>query len=118
MIFQLFCFVFLERDDPRPGKTVEDSDIGKRVESSGPGPGKSVEDGNQIELLAKAFAAKMPKREFNPAEVMALLLANKRSPRQDLDNVETWMEKIRREKMKVKRADSWVLNECGQQSSC
>jgi chaperone BCS1 len=56
------------------------------------------------------FAAKVPKLEFSPAE-MSLLLANKQSPRQAIDNVDAWMEKIREERKKLKRTDSWVLDE-------
>jgi len=107
---QLFRYVFLEGDDPEPGKTVEDSGDAERCGSSGPGPGKSVEDGEKIELLATEFAAKVPKYEFSSAEIMSILLANKQSPRHAIDNVEVWMKKIREQKKKVKRADSWMLN--------
>jgi hypothetical protein len=50
--------------------------------------------------LAGEFAAKVPKLEFSPAEIMSILLANKESPRQAIDNVDAWVEKARK---KLKR---------------
>ncbi|KAH7394826.1 hypothetical protein BKA66DRAFT_455911 [Pyrenochaeta sp. MPI-SDFR-AT-0127] len=61
--------------------------------------------------LAKEFAAKVPKIEFSPAEILSLLLANKQSPRQAIDNVNAWMDQIREERKVMKRADSWVLDD-------
>jgi hypothetical protein len=61
--------------------------------------------------LEKEFAAKVPKLEFSPAKITSLLLANKQSPRQAIDNVDAWIEKVREERKKLKRADSWVLND-------
>jgi chaperone BCS1 len=103
MMTQLFYFVFKpwegDRHDPE-----------KSIEGNGPDPAKIAECNETVELLAKEFAAKVPKLEFSPAEIMSLLLANKQSPRQAVDNVEVWMEKIKEEKKKVKRANSWVLS--------
>jgi chaperone BCS1 len=79
-------------------------------EGNGPDPAKIAEYNETVELLAKEFAAKVPKLEYSPAEIMSLLFANKQSPRQAVDSVEVWMEKIKEEKRKVKRADSWVLS--------
>ena len=80
--------------------------------------GKGVEDDETLKL-AEEFAAKVPKLEFSRAEIMSLLLASKQSPRQAIDNVDAWMEKIREERKKLKRADSWVLDDvCAASSLC
>jgi chaperone BCS1 len=101
---QLFYFVFktFEGDNHDPDRSIK---------GCGPDPAKFAEYNESVELLAKEFAAKVPKLEFSPAEIMSLLLVNKQSPRQAVDNVEVWMEKIKEEKKKVKRADSWLFSE-------
>jgi mitochondrial chaperone BCS1 len=105
MVTRLFCFVY----DPKLGKSVEDSEPMKGFEGGKAGGGKIVEDDETLKL-AEEFAAKVPKLEFSPAEIMSLLLANKQSPRQAIDNVDAWVEKVREERKKLKRPDSWVLH--------
>jgi chaperone BCS1 len=105
MVTRLFCFVY----DPKLGK-VEGSDPMTSLESDETDKGNIIED-EEILKLAEKFAAKVPKLEFSPAEIMSLLLANKQSPRQAIDSVDAWIDKIREERKKLKRADSWVLNE-------
>ncbi len=84
MITQLFYIVF------------------KRLEGDLPHLGKRVEDDQTVERLAKEFAAKVPKLEFSPAEVLSFLLANKQSPGQAVDNVEVSMTRIIEERKKAK----------------
>lgn len=105
MVTRLFCFVY----DPKLGKSVEDSEPMKGFEGGKAGGGKIVEDDETLKL-AEEFAAKVPKLEFSPAEIMSLLLANKQSPQQAIDNVDAWVEKVREERKKMKRPDSWVLH--------
>ncbi|OAL42524.1 hypothetical protein IQ07DRAFT_650894 [Pyrenochaeta sp. DS3sAY3a] len=47
--------------------------------------------------LAQEFVGKIQKQEFNPAEVMSLLLENKESPRCAID-ADTWIKRTREEK--------------------
>ena len=113
MVTRLFCFAY----DPKLGKSVGGSDLMKSAEEHDPDDslegdetdkGK-VEDEETLKL-AEDFAAKVPKLESSAAEIMSLLLANKQSPRQAIDNVDAWIDKIREERKKLKRADSWVSN--------
>jgi chaperone BCS1 len=107
MVTQLFCFIY----DPKlGGRSAECSDSMKSIEGDETSKGSMIED-DEILKLAKEFAAKLPKLEFSQAEIMSLLLANKQSPQQAINNVDAWVEKIREERKKVKRVDSWVLNE-------
>ncbi|KAH8706865.1 BCS1 N terminal-domain-containing protein [Phaeosphaeriaceae sp. PMI808] len=113
MVARLFCFMY----DPKLGKCVEGSGL-KRVDGLGPEDSpdgddtdKNIVEDDEILELAKEFAVKVPKLEFSPAEIMSLLLANKQSPRQAINDVDAWMETVREEKKKLKRADSWVLND-------
>ncbi|KAH8704294.1 BCS1 N terminal-domain-containing protein [Phaeosphaeriaceae sp. PMI808] len=114
MVARLFCFVY----DPELGKCVEGTNL-KSVDDSSPEKSFEGDDTDKEEVVeddeileqAKEFAAKVPRLEFSPAEIMSLLLANKQSPRQAINNVDVWMETIREERKKLKRADSWVLDE-------
>ncbi|KAK5282860.1 hypothetical protein LTS03_011482 [Exophiala xenobiotica] len=104
MMTQLFYLVFNRLDG-------DHEDLWKSVDGNDPDPTKTAEYRKTVGLLAKTFVAKMPELEFSPAEVMSLLLANKQSPQQAVDNVEKWIEKTRDEKGKVKRVESWMLSE-------
>jgi chaperone BCS1 len=97
MVARLFCFIY-------------DAELGKSLEGNETDKGKTIED-DEILKRAEEFTAKVPKLEFSPAEIMSLLLANKQSPQQAIDNVDAWIERIREERKRFKRADSWVLNE-------
>ncbi|KAH8695736.1 mitochondrial chaperone bcs1 [Phaeosphaeriaceae sp. PMI808] len=99
MVTQLFCVMY----DPKLGKCVDDHN----PENS---PDGDDSDKEGVLGLAEEFAAKVPKLEFSPAEIMSLLLAHKRSPREAINNVDAWIEKIREEK-KVARSNSWVLHD-------
>ncbi|KAF2177369.1 putative mitochondrial chaperone bcs1 [Zopfia rhizophila CBS 207.26] len=90
MISQLFFFVY----DPH-SKTVISGDDSKE----------------ELPQLAQEFVAKVPKLEFSPAEIMSLLLANKQSPRHAIASVDTWMERIREERRKFTRTNSWALDD-------
>jgi chaperone BCS1 len=64
----------------------------------------------ELPQLAQEFVAKIPKLEFSPAEIISLLLANKQSPRHAIASVDTWMERIRDERRKFSRTNSWALD--------
>ncbi|KAF2184558.1 hypothetical protein K469DRAFT_579354, partial [Zopfia rhizophila CBS 207.26] len=64
-----------------------------------------------LSQLAQEFAAKVPKLEFSPAEIMSLLLANKQSPRHAIASVDTWIERSREERKKFARTGSWALGD-------
>ncbi|KAH7108769.1 BCS1 N terminal-domain-containing protein [Dendryphion nanum] len=93
MLSQLFFLIY----DPRQDTIGADA-----------GQQETVKD-TEMQVLAKEFAAKVPRQEFSPAEIMALLLMHKRSPRQAIAEVDTWMEKIKEERKAMKRSNSWVL---------
>ena len=93
------CLHSIEVHDP------EDSFKGKENDK-----GNVVEDGETLKLAEK-FAAKVPKLEFSSAEIMLHLLANKQFPRQAINSVDEWIETVRKERNKSKRADSWVVHE-------
>jgi len=104
MMTRLFTFVY----DSKPETSIEGNDS---VESSDKiENGKLVKD-EELLKLAGEFAGKIPELEFSPAEIISLLLENKQSPQQAISNVDTWTEKIRDEKKRMKRADSWALHE-------
>src|SRR5438046_10007997 len=93
IIAQLFCNVYghSNNDIASEGVQVEDDDIG--------------------EQLTIDFADKVPQLEFSLAEIISFLLENRQSPGMAVENVQQWTTRIREEKKKVKRADSWVLSE-------
>jgi len=78
--------------------------------SYGPDPANTAEYNEAVKLFAKGFAAGVPKLELSLIEIMSLLLVNKQSPRQAVNNLEIWMGKMKEEKKKVKRADSGVFS--------
>ncbi|KAF2191745.1 P-loop containing nucleoside triphosphate hydrolase protein [Zopfia rhizophila CBS 207.26] len=65
----------------------------------------------KLPKLAQEFAAKVPKLEFSPAEIMSHLLVNKQSPLNAIAGVDTWVKKIREERMKFTRTNSWTLGD-------
>ena len=58
-----------------------------------------------IEKLADDFAGQVP--EFSAADVLSLLLEHRLSPVDAMANVEPWVTRVRKEKRKLKREDSW-----------
>ncbi|KAF2194997.1 putative mitochondrial chaperone bcs1 [Zopfia rhizophila CBS 207.26] len=104
MISQLFFFIY----DPQSinvtgGDESENGVCGTKEE-------KAVKDCD-LPQLAQEFVTKVPKLEFSPAEVMSLLLANKQSPRHAIVSVDTWIERIREERKKLTRTNSWALDD-------
>lgn len=63
-----------------------------------------------VKRLANEFAAKVPEGEYSPAEIQSFLLENRHSASEAVQNVEEWMTRVREERTKVKRANSWVVN--------
>lgn len=55
---------------------------------------------DEVEALALQFAAKIPADEFSPAEVQGYLLRHKRSARNAVRNVESWVAELRKQKEK------------------
>jgi chaperone BCS1 len=100
IITRLFCVVFKASDGDGPG----------------PDQGKRVEDNKTVERLAMEFAAKMPKLEFSPAEILSFLVVNKQSPSIAVDNVVQWMTKIREERKKAKNERQVIPEACGNTS--
>jgi len=56
-----------------------------------------------VDLLANQFAAKIPKPEFNPAEVLSFLIENRLSPEEAVNNARGWMAGGREERKKLAR---------------
>ncbi|KAF2180854.1 hypothetical protein K469DRAFT_590741, partial [Zopfia rhizophila CBS 207.26] len=63
----------------------------------------NVTSGNKLE---NKFIAKILKLEFSLAKIMSLLLANKQSPYHVIISVDTWIERIRKERKKLTRTNS------------
>jgi mitochondrial chaperone BCS1 len=70
-------------------------------------PERPAEDDETVERLANEFTSKVSELELSHAEIQSFLLENRDSPHASVGNAQQWMDK----KKKVKRADSWVLNE-------
>jgi mitochondrial chaperone BCS1 len=93
VIARLFCMVFKQSAD----------DI-RHLE-------RPVEDDETVERLANEFTSKVSEWELSPAEIQSFLLENRDSPHAAVENVQQWMDRVREEKKKARRADSWMLNE-------
>ncbi|KAH8704295.1 hypothetical protein GQ44DRAFT_716928 [Phaeosphaeriaceae sp. PMI808] len=101
MISQLFFFVY----DPRPiNEEKPENDVDRTGEDN-------VVKDSELSQLAQEFVAEIPEEQFSPAEIMSLLLENKQSPRHAIAGVDTWVEKIREERKKFGRANSWALDD-------
>jgi chaperone BCS1 len=61
----------------------------------------SYDDQEAAGLLAVEFAAKVPERDFSPAELMSFLASNFLSPEAALSGVEKWMATVRQERDKM-----------------
>ena len=61
---------------------------------------KRCTEQDEVEALALQFAAKMPADEFSPAEVQGYLLRHKRSARDAVRNVDSWVAELRKQKQK------------------
>ena len=61
---------------------------------------------DKVSVLAKEFAAKVPEREFSPAQLQGLLLRHKRDPAAAVADVESWVEQIRLEQKEKKAAEA------------
>ena len=92
IITKLLCNVYSHSNDDVVDKRVQ------------------VEDDDIVEQLAADFADKVLQLEFSPAKILSFLLENRQSPSMAVENVQQWTIRMREEKKKVKRADSWVLS--------
>jgi hypothetical protein len=63
-----------------------------------------------VEKLANEFTSKVLEGEFLLAEVQSFLLENRHLVSGAVKNVDKWMTRVREERMKVKRSDSWVVH--------
>ncbi len=70
--------------------------------------GEKAECDAEVAKLARDFADKMPKQEFSPAEIMSLLVENRHSPCEAMENMQPWITRTREER--AKRTDSWVVS--------
>ena len=89
MITQLFCVVFKHS-----------------------GGDALVEEDKTVEGLAKEFAAKVPKLESSPAEILSFLLEYKQLPGEAVDNVEVWITRIMEDRKKVKNKEKRFVSSC------
>lgn len=55
-------------------------------------------DDARVEALSQQFAAKVPAHEFSPAELQGFLMKNKRDAQAAVDNVEEWVEQVRKDR--------------------
>jgi len=63
----------------------------------------AYEDHEAVGRLAEEFAAKLPEREFSPAEFMSFFASNFWSPEAAISGVEKWMAAVRDEREKMGR---------------
>lgn len=61
---------------------------------------------DKVDVLAKEFAAKVPEKEFSPAQLQGLLLRHKRDPAAAVADVESWVDQIRLEQKEKKAAEA------------
>ncbi|KAM7204914.1 putative mitochondrial chaperone BCS1-B [Naviculisporaceae sp. PSN 640] len=66
---------------------------------------KKAEKIEQISKLAEQFAAKIPEREFSPAEIQGYLLKNKRNPEGAVEGAEQFIEDTRKERREKEAKD-------------
>lgn len=100
MISQLFFFVYAPK--PSVGDHEPEDGVCRLGEE------KTVMN-CELYLLVRDLVTKVPELEFSPAELMSLLLANKRSPHQAIASVDGWMKKAREERKKTGRTKSWTM---------
>src|SRR5690606_26755467 len=55
----------------------------------------------KVKLLAKQFAEKIPENEFSPAQLQGYVMLHKQSPEAAVENVEAWVDQMRRERAEV-----------------
>ncbi|KAK0708162.1 BCS1 N terminal-domain-containing protein [Lasiosphaeris hirsuta] len=100
-------FAPLEGDDApvvkRPGEKYVDLAATQAAEAAEEkrlteAAAKKEETLARIEDLARQFAAKIPSKEFSPAEIQGFLLKNKRNPEAAVEGAEQWMLDARKEK--------------------
>jgi mitochondrial chaperone BCS1 len=53
-----------------------------------------------LRVLAKTFAKRIPPGDFSPADLQDYLLIHKKSPQNAVDNVTSWIEKVYEERKK------------------
>ncbi|PVH98633.1 mitochondrial chaperone BCS1 [Periconia macrospinosa] len=103
VIGRLFFFVYDPQSTTVTGGDESENDVCGTKE-------KAIKDCD-LPQLGQEFAAKVPKLEFSPAEILSFLLANKHSPHLAIANVAAWMEKLREERTKLTRITSWALDD-------
>lgn len=60
---------------------------------------------DEVEVLAKEFARRIPSGEFSPAEIQGLLLRHKRSSQAAVDAVPSWVAQMRQDKKDKEEQD-------------
>lgn len=72
----------------------------------------AYDDHEAAGLLVEGFAAKVPEREFSPAEQMAFFASNLLSSEAALSGVEEWMAMVRQEREKMEHySGTWKPRE-------
>lgn len=61
---------------------------------------------DKVNELATIFASKIPEHEFSPAEIQGLLLKHKRDPLAAIADVDSWIERTRKEKAEKEIKDA------------
>lgn len=89
MMFRLFCMIFKQSE----GDILD--------------PKQPVED-EAVEHYAREFATKIPEREFSPAEIQSFLVEHRGSAGVAVEKAQEWMDRIKAERSKMARADSFV----------
>ncbi|KAK4209783.1 BCS1 N terminal-domain-containing protein [Rhypophila decipiens] len=114
MTAEIFKAIFapLEGDDAPLSPTEDEKSIILDAQAEKEKAKKDAEDAKKkketierISNLAEQFAAKIPEREFSPAEIQGYLLKNKRNPEAAVEGAEQFIEDTRKERKEKEAKD-------------
>ena len=116
MTAEIFKAIFapLEGDDTPPSPTIVNGKLlvldakaeKELAEKKAEAAKQKEETVERISKLAEKFAAKIPEREFSPAEIQGYLLKNKRDPDGAVEGAEQWIVDARKEKKEKESKDA------------
>lgn len=81
MLLGLFRYIYMTLPNETDG-------AGEKVEVT-----TENQDTQEIQQQAVVFADRMPEMKYSPAKILSFLTAHKRSPRDAVDNIISWVER-------------------------
>ncbi|KAL2262733.1 hypothetical protein VTK26DRAFT_271 [Humicola hyalothermophila] len=91
---------FFQRDNSASSARLREEEEEKRAAEAAEAARKKEETVARVDELAAEFAAKIPAREFSPAEIQGFLLKHKRDPEKAVAGAEEWVANTRKERKK------------------